>query len=73
MKFRNVIHKGLRPFIQDDDASGSPPAVVAKSQRIVSFLEDMAAEEELRTVRIWKAYMLTGNPKGTPSLFVTVN
>lgn len=73
MKIRNVIHKGLRRFIEDDDASGLQPAVVVKVQRIVSFLQDMEAEEELRTVQSWKAHMLTGNRKGTWSLFVTQN
>ena len=73
MKIKNVIHKGLRRFIEDDDASGLQPAVVAKVQRIVSFLQDMEAEEELRTVPSWKAHTLTGNRKGTWSLFVTKN
>ena len=73
MKVRNVIHKGLRQYIEDDDATGLQPAVVAKVQRIVSFLQDMEREEELRTVPSWKAHMLTGKRKGTWSLFVTKN
>ena len=73
MKIRNVIHKGLRRFIEDDDVSGLQPAVVTKVQRIVSFLQDMETEEELRTVPSWKAHTLTGNRKGTWSLFVTKN
>jgi proteic killer suppression protein len=73
MKIRNVIHKGLRRFIEDDDASGLQPGVVSKVQRIVSFLQDMEREEELRTVPSWKAHMLTGGRKGTWSLFVTKN
>jgi toxin HigB-1 len=73
MKIRNVIHKGLRRFIEDDDASGLQPAVVTKLQRIVSFLQDMEQEEELRTVQSWKAHILTGDRKGTWSLSVTRN
>jgi toxin HigB-1 len=73
MKIRNVIHKGLRRFIEDDDASGLQPAVVVKMQRIVSFLQDMEVEDELRTVQSWKAHMLTGDRKGTWSLSVTRN
>jgi toxin HigB-1 len=73
MKIRNVIHKGLRRFIEDDDASGLQPAVVNKVQRIVSFLQDMEMEDELRTVQSWKAHMLTGDRKGTWSLSVTRN
>jgi toxin HigB-1 len=78
MKIRNVIHKGLRRFIENDDASGLQPAVVIKVQRIVSFLQDMEREEELRTVPSWKAHMLTGDRKGQfllefGSLLVTKN
>ena len=73
MKIRNVIHKGLRRFIEDDDASGLQPAVVVKVQRIVSFLQDMENEDELRTMQSWKAHMLTGDRKGTWSLSVTRN
>ena len=73
MKIRNVVHKGMRRFIVDDDASGLQPAVVAKIRRIVSFLQDMGLEDELRTVPSWKAHLLTGNRKSTWSLFVTKN
>ena len=73
MKIRNVIHKGLRRFIEEDDASGIQPALAQKVQRIISFLQDMEQEEELRTVPSWKAHQLTGDRKGTWSLFVTKN
>lgn len=73
MRIRNVVHKGLRRFIEQDDASGLQSAVIEKIRRIVSFLQDMEREEELRTVSSWKAHMLTGDRKGTWSLFVTKN
>jgi len=73
MKIKNVIHKGLRRFIESDDASGLQPAIVPKIRRMVTFLQDMAQEDELRTVPGWKAHLLTGDRKGTWSLFVTRN
>ncbi|MFO1101327.1 MAG: type II toxin-antitoxin system RelE/ParE family toxin [Methylocystis sp.] len=73
MKIRNVIHKGLRRFMEDDDASGLAPVAVPKLRRMISFLQDMAREDELRTVPTWKAHQLTGDRKGTWSLFVTKN
>ena len=73
MRIRNVIHKGLRRLIEDDDAGGLQPAVVPKLRRIISFLQDMEHEEELRTVPSWKAHRLTGDRKGTWSLLVTKN
>jgi proteic killer suppression protein len=73
VKIRNVIHKGLRRLIEDDDAAGVPPATVDKLRRIVSFLQDMEREDELRTVPSWKAHLLIGDRKGTWSLLVTKN
>ena len=73
MRIRNVVHKGLRRFIEHDDASGLQPAVIEKIRRMVSFLQDMVREDEMRTVPGWKAHLLTGGRKGTWSLFVTKN
>jgi proteic killer suppression protein len=73
VRIRNVIHKGLRRLITDDDPSGLQPAVVAKVRRIVSFLQDMEHEDELRSIPNWKAHQLTGDRKGIWSLFVTKN
>ena len=73
MKIRNVVHRGLRRLIREDDASGVQPAVAGKLRRIVSFLQDMEREQELRTVPGWKAHRLTGGRRGTWSLSVTAN
>lgn len=73
MKIRNVIHKGMRRFIEDDDSSGLQQTVVVKVQRIVSFLQDMEQEDELRSVQSWKAHLLTGDRKVAWSLSVTQN
>ena len=73
MKIRNVVHKGLRRFIEDDDTTGLQAAVVPKLRRIISFLQDVEREDELRSVPSWKAHQLTGDRKGTWSLFVTRN
>lgn len=73
MKIRNVLHKGLRRFIEADDSAGLQAAVVPKLRRMVSFLQDMEREDELRTVPSWKAHQLTGDRRGVWSLFVTKN
>jgi toxin HigB-1 len=73
MKIRNVKHKGLRRFIEFDDASGLQPAVVDKLRNMLSFLQDMEREDELRTIPSWKAHQLSGDRKGIWSLFVTKN
>ncbi|WP_419729766.1 type II toxin-antitoxin system RelE/ParE family toxin [Lichenicola sp.] len=68
-----MVHNGLRRLIEDDDASGVKAAVVEKLRRIVSFLQDMERQDELRTVSGWKAHLPTGDRKGTWSLSVTRN
>lgn len=73
MRIRTVLHKGLRRFIEDDDRSGIQAAVTEKLRRIVTFLQDIEREVELKTVPSWKAHQLTGDRKGTWSLSVTKN
>ena len=73
LKIRKVIHRGLRGFIEEDDPSGLQAATVPKLRRIISFLQDMEHEAELRSVSAWNAHRLTGHRKGTWSLTVTKN
>ena len=73
MKIRNIRHKGLRRFVESEDASGLQAAYIEKINRILSFLQDMEREDELYTVPNWKAHQLTGDRKGEWSLFVSKN
>jgi len=73
MRIRSVKHKGLRRFIEEDDPSGLQPAVLDKVRNILAFLQDMEREDELHSVPTWKAHLLTGDRRGTWSLFVTKN
>lgn len=73
MKIRNVIHKGLRKLIEGNNAAGLQPAVADKLRKIVSFLQEIEHEEDLRSIPVWKAHQLTGNRKGVWSLFITKN
>jgi proteic killer suppression protein len=73
MKIRNVIHRGLRRFIERDDASGLSPSVVEKVRNIVTFLQEMEDARELQDVPSWKVHQLAGDRKGTWSLAVTRN
>ncbi len=73
MKIRNVVHRGLRRFIQHNDASGLAPAVVERVRNILTFLLEMEDARELRDIPNWKVHLLTGDRKGTWSLTVTRN
>ena len=50
MQIRSIRNRGLRRFIELDDASGLPAAVIDKVRKIVSFLQDMEREDELHLV-----------------------
>lgn len=73
MRIRSIRHKGLRLFVEHDDAAWLPAASVDKLRVMISFLQDMRSESELRVVPIWKAHRLTGDMKDHWSLFVTRN
>jgi proteic killer suppression protein len=73
MRIRNVIHRGLRRFIQHNDASGLAPFVVEKVRNILTFLQEMEDVQELRDIPSWKVHQLTGDRKGIWSLTVTRN
>jgi toxin HigB-1 len=73
MRIRNVLHKGLRRFIEDDDRSGLPPDFCEKIRNIVFFLQDMLKEGELYALSNWDAHQMKGNRRGTWSLHVTPN
>jgi toxin HigB-1 len=73
MLIRSVRHKGLKRLILQDDPAGLPGQYVVKIKTIISFLQDMESEDELALVPHWKAHRLTGQRKGTWSLFVSKN
>jgi proteic killer suppression protein len=59
--------------METGSASGLPAAATVKIRDMLSFLQDMATADELRTVPSWKAHQLTGDRKGTWALHVTKN
>jgi len=65
MLIRNVVHRGLRRFIQRDDASGLPPAVVEKIRNILTFLREVNDVRELQDIPSWQTHQLSGDRKGT--------
>jgi len=73
MQIRNVVHRGLRRFVQLNDSSGLAPSVVEKVRNVLTFLQEMENAQELRDVVSWKAHLLTGDRRGTWSLTVTRN
>jgi proteic killer suppression protein len=73
MIVRNIVHKGLRRFVESNDPSGLPAQSIERIRNIVSFLEAMDDVSEVMSVPAWKAHQLRGNRKGAWSLVVTRN
>jgi toxin HigB-1 len=63
----------MKRLYEEDNPKGLPPSAVDKLRKIVVFLDSMDNVDELRTIPVWKAHLLTGNRKGTWSLHVTKN
>ncbi|MBI4479011.1 MAG: type II toxin-antitoxin system RelE/ParE family toxin [Acidobacteria bacterium] len=73
MTIRNVLHRGLRRFMERNDPSGLAPNVVEKVRNILTFLQELDDPRELAALPHWKAHRLTGDRKGTWSISVTRN
>ena len=73
MLIRNVVHRGLRRFIQRDDPSGLPPSAVEKVRNILTFLQEIEDVHELQRIPSWKAHQLSGDREEPWSLSVTRN
>ena len=73
MKIRSFLHKGLKRLYAEDVVKGVSPDSVDKLRKMLAFLDDMEGAEELRSLPVWKAHILTGDRKGTWSLSVTRN
>jgi proteic killer suppression protein len=58
---------------EEDETKGVTPSTVDKLRKMLLFLDEMEAAEELLALPTWRAHMLTGNRKGTWSLSVTAN
>ena len=73
MTIRSVVHKGLRRLYQENSSKGLSADTVDKLRKMLAFLDSMKDPEELRSLPLWKAHVLTGDRKGTWSLHVTRN
>ena len=52
---------------------GVPPETVDKLRKMLAFMDEMDAPDELRSLPSWKAHTLVGDRKGAWSLNVTRN
>lgn len=73
MRLRNVLHKGLRRFVEHGETAGLSPSSIERLRNMLTFMQEMASLEELRAMPGWRLHPLTGSQKGRWSLTVTKN
>ena len=73
MRICSFVHKGLKRLYLEDSSKGLSPESVEKLRAMLTFLQDMQDPEHLRAFPLWKAHQLSGDRKGTWSLYVTRN
>lgn len=73
MELSSVRHKGLKRFVEADDASGLPADFVEKIRNLLSFMQGMDDVSDLKGMPEWQPQMLKGSRRGTWSLTVSRN
>jgi proteic killer suppression protein len=73
MEIRNIRHKGLRNFVEKNNAKGLPPDYVAKIADIMAFLIDIEDIDEVFDLQKYKPHRLSGDRADTYSVHVTAN
>lgn len=73
MRIRSIAHKGLRRLYEENSSRTLSADTVDKLRKMLAFLDVMEAPEELRSLPLWKAHVLSGDRKGAWSLHVTRN
>ena len=73
MRIRSFAHKGLKRLYTEDSAKGVPPDTVDKLRKMIAYLENIEAVDELRLLTAWKPHTLAGDRRGVWSLSVTRN
>jgi len=73
MQIENIRHKALRRFAETGLAKGLPSESVDRLRNMLSYIDAIAAEEELFVPPNFGAHKLKGDRKGDWSLTVTPN
>ncbi|MCI5047275.1 MAG: type II toxin-antitoxin system RelE/ParE family toxin [Aquisalinus sp.] len=73
MQIRNIRHKGLRNFVERNNARGLPAAYLGKISDIMMFLVAISEIEEVFDLQKYKPHSLSGTRAGTYSFHVTAN
>ena len=69
---KNILHKGLRLFYENGDASKLPPEHRGKILRILRMLRAVTNEKDIKALGL-NVHQLKGNLKNRWSVSVTAN
>jgi proteic killer suppression protein len=73
MKIRSVRHKGLRRYIEDDDAKGIRPDLINRVRNILAMLISAGDMDGINGPPGWRIHRLTGDRAGTWSISASGN
>jgi proteic killer suppression protein len=73
MYIRNVRHRGLRRFLEDDDDRGIRPDLVDRIRKILAVLIVAPDMRRVQGPPGWRVHQLSGDRDGTWSISVSGN
>ncbi|MDB5523126.1 MAG: plasmid maintenance system killer [Rhizobium sp.] len=73
MKIRTIRHKGLKRFVEDDDAKGIRPDLVNRIRNILTVLLSATDIDGVSGPPGWRVHQLTGDRLGTWSISASGN
>ena len=73
MKIRNIRHKGLRNFVEKNQAQGLPQKYIGKITDIMAYLIEIEEIDEVMHLWKYKPHLMSGDRAGTYSFHVTAN
>lgn len=73
MRIRSIRHKGLKRFVEDDDARGIRSDLVGRVRNIIAALVAAPAMSGVHGPPGWRIHQLSGDRAGTWSISVSGN
>ena len=73
MLIRSIKHKGLKRFVESNDARGIRPDMIERARNILAVLISAENMEGVNGPPGWRIHQLSGDRRGTWSISVTGN
>jgi toxin HigB-1 len=73
MLIRSIKHKGLKRFVENNDARGIRPDMIERARNILAVLISAENMEGVNGPPGWRIHQLSGDRRGTWSISVTGN